>query len=94
MNTQFKWKNSKHSTPLFSSILLMEKTLSGASTPGQSGPESDGNKGVLGIPQSSSITRTSASDFFVSQPGHSLVGGREGLSLLQRSSRCILQPRL
>ena len=31
-------------------------TLSGATTPGQSGPGSDGNKEVLHIPQSSSIT--------------------------------------
>ena len=41
-------------------------TLSGSSTPGQSGPGSDGNKGVLCIPQSSSITDASPSDCFVS----------------------------
>ena len=45
-------------------------------TPGQSGPGSEGNKGVLCIPQSSSITGTSPSDFFVSYPGHSLGEGR------------------
>ena len=49
--------------------------LSGATTPGQSGPGSDGNKEVLHIPQSSSIARTSISDCLVSYPGHSLVGG-------------------
>ena len=48
--------------------------LSGATTPGQNGPESDGNKGVFCIPQSSSITETSQSDCLVSYPGHSLGG--------------------
>ena len=40
----------------------------------QSGPGSDGNKGVLHISQSSSITQISPSDFLVSYPEHSLVG--------------------
>ena len=48
--------------------------LSGATTPDQSGPRSDGNKEVLCIPQSSSITGTSPSDCLVSYPGH-LLGG-------------------
>ena len=39
----------------FSSIWPIDMTLSGATTPGQSGPGSDDNKGVLCIPQSSSI---------------------------------------
>ena len=39
---------------------------------GQSGPGSDGNEGVLRIPQSSSIAGTSPSDCLVSYPGHSL----------------------
>ena len=34
----------------------MDKALSGATTLGKSGHERDGNKGVLQIPQSSSIT--------------------------------------
>ena len=46
--------------------------LSGATAPGQSGPGSDGNEGVLRIPQSSSIAGTSPSDCLVS--GHSLGG--------------------
>ena len=46
--------------------------LSGATTPGPSGPGSDGNEGVLCIPQSSSIAGTSPSDSLVSYPGHSL----------------------
>ena len=47
-------------------------TLSGTTTPGQSRPGSDGNNGVLHIPQSSSITEASPSDYLVSYPGHSL----------------------
>ena len=38
--------------------------LSGAITPDKSGPWNDGNKEVLHIPQISSITETSPSDFF------------------------------
>ena len=48
--------------------------LSGATTPGQSGPGSDANTGVLRIPQRSSIAGTSPSDCLVSYPGHSLGG--------------------
>ena len=47
-------------------------TLSGATTPIQSGPGSDGNKGVLCIPQSSSITEASSSVCLVSYLGHLL----------------------
>ena len=49
-------------------------TLSGATTMGQIGPGSNGNEGVLCIPQSSSITGTSPSDCLVSYTGHSLGG--------------------
>ena len=65
-------------------------TLSGAATTSQSGPGSDGNEGVLCIPQSSSITGALPSDFFMSYPGH-LLG--EGVTSLQRCSWCILQPQ-
>ena len=65
-------------------------TLSSATTPSQSGLGSDGNEEVLRIPQTSSITEISLSDCLVLYPGHSLV---EGLTPLQRSSRCILQPQ-
>ena len=44
----------------------------GDTTLGQSGPESDGNEEVLRIPQSTSITGTSPSDFLVSYTGHPL----------------------
>ena len=52
----------------FSSIWTIDRTLSGAITPGQSGPGSNGNKGVLCIPRSSSISGTSPSDCLVSYP--------------------------
>ena len=81
-----KTVNSKHCFVLFNCYI---GPLSGATTPGQSGPVSDGNKGVLRIPQSSSITGTSPSDCLMSSPGHSLGD----LTHLQRSSRCILQPQ-
>ena len=55
-----------------SSIWPMDRTLSGATTPGQSGPGSDGNERVLRIPQSSSIAEASSLDCLVSYPGHSL----------------------
>ena len=46
--------------------------LSGATTSGQSWHGSDGNEGVLRIPQSSSITEVSPWDGFVSYPGQLL----------------------
>ena len=46
--------------------------LSGATSPGQSGPGSDGNEGMFCILQSSSITGTSPSVCLVSYPGYSL----------------------
>ena len=45
----------------------------------------------LRIPQSPSPIGTSPSDYLVSYRGHSLDGG--GLTLLQRSSWCILEPQ-
>ena len=54
------------------SIWLIDKTLSGATTPGQSGPGSNGNEEVLRFPQSFSITGGSPSDCLVSYPWHSL----------------------
>ena len=47
---------------------------SGATTPDQSGPVSDGNKGLLRIPQSSSITEALPSDCLVSYPEHWFEG--------------------
>ena len=58
--------------------------LSSATTPGQSGPGSDGNEGVLCIPQSCSITGTSPSNCLISYPGH-LLGW--GVTILQRSGK-------
>ena len=50
----------------FSSVWPIDKALLGATTPGQSGPGSDGNKGVLRIPQSSRFTEASPSDYLLS----------------------------
>ena len=57
-----------------SSIQPIDRALSGAIIPGQSWPGSDGNKGVPRIPQTSSITGTSPSDYLPSYLGHSLGG--------------------
>ena len=59
----------------FSSIWPIDRTLSGATTPDQSGSGSDSNVGVLCISQSSSIIGTSQSDFLVSYPGRLLEVG-------------------
>ena len=50
----------------FSSIWPIDRTLSGGTTPGQSGPGSYGNEGVLYIPLSSSISGSSPSYCLVS----------------------------
>ena len=73
----------------FSSIWPLDRALSGAITPDQSGPGSDSNEGVLSIPQNSSITETSPSDCLVTYPGCLLAKSYP----LQRSSPCILQPQ-
>ena len=52
----------------------MDRVLPGATIPGQSRPGSNGDEGVVRIPQSPSITGTSPSDCLVSYPGHSLGG--------------------
>ena len=58
---------------LNSSIWPIDRTWSGAITPGQSGPGNDGNEGILQISQSFSITGASLSDaVWVSYPGHVL----------------------
>ena len=55
-----------------SSIWPIDRTPSGATPPGRSGPESNGNEGVFCILQSSGITEASPLDCLVSYPGHSL----------------------
>ena len=51
---------------LNSFIWPIDRILSGATTPGQSGPGSNDNERVLHIHQSSSITEASLSDRLVS----------------------------
>ena len=70
-------------------IWPIDRTLSDVTTPSQSRLESDGNEGVLYIPQSSSITGALQSDCLVPYLGHVLA--KEGLTLLQRCCWCILQ---
>ena len=55
-----------------SCIWPIDRALSGATTPEQSGPGSDGNEGILRVPQSTSICEASESDCLLSYPGHSL----------------------
>ena len=50
----------------------IDRTLSGATIPGQNRSGGDGNEGVLCIPQTSNITGASPSDSLVLYPGHSL----------------------
>ena len=47
---------------LFSSSWPIDRIISGATTSGQSGLGSDGNKELLGIPQSSSVTGITSSE--------------------------------
>ena len=58
----------------FSSIWPIDRTLSDATTPGQSGSCSDGSEEVLRISQSYSITGTSPLNCLSSYTGHSLGG--------------------
>ena len=74
MSKQFYFKQFSNISTQFSSIYPIDRTLLGATTPTQNGPGSDGNEGVLRIPQSFSITGTSPSDCLVSYSGQ-LLGG-------------------
>ena len=56
----------------FRTIWSIDWILSGATTAAQSRTGSDGHKGVLNIPLSSSITGASASDCLISYPEHLL----------------------
>ena len=57
-----------------SSILPIDRILSGATTPGQNRPGNNGSEGVLFISESSN-TGVSSSDFFMSYPEQSVGGG-------------------
>ena len=72
----------------YSSISPIDRMLSGATSPSQSGPGTNGNEGILHIPKSSKA-KASPSDAFLSFPGHLLGVGF--FTPLQRCSRCILQ---
>ena len=91
MLKQFYFKQSSFNiSTQFNSIWPINRTLPDATTPGQSEPRSDSNKGVLHIPQSPSITGTSPSDL-VSYTGH-LLGSvlplcREAVGVFYSPSR-------
>ena len=72
-----------------SSIWLIDRTLSGATTPGQSGPGSNDNEGVLCIPLKLQHYWSLTFRLFSVQSGHSFGWG---LTPLKRYSRRILQP--
>ena len=76
---------------LNSPIGPIDRTLSGATTPSQSGPGSDGNEGIFRILQSFNVAGASLSDGLVSYPGHSLRGvlliGRNAVGVFNSSSR-------
>ena len=55
MDTQIKCKNRKLSKPHLSSLGPIGRTLSGATTPGQSGPGGDGKEDVLAFPKAEAI---------------------------------------
>ena len=67
-------------------IWPIDRTLSGATTPGQIGLGSDSSEGALRIPQSFSITGASPSDLLVSNTGHSFVGSYLSAEKLSVSS--------
>ena len=75
----------------FTSIWPVDRTLSAATIQGQSGPGSDSNEGLLGIPQCTSNAGTSPSNCLVSYPAHSLSGVlslcREVVSVFYSPSR-------
>ena len=75
----------------FSFSLSLDRTLLGSTTPSQGGPESNGNEGVLRVPQSSSITGASRSDCLVSYLGHMLGESKpfsEILSMYSATPEC------
>ena len=76
----------------FSSFWPIGRTLSGVTTPGQSVPGSDVNKGILSISGSSSISGDSAADCLVSYQDTRWGGGvsplcREAVGVLYCPSR-------
>ena len=81
----------KYRKGLNSSTWLIDKTPTGTTTPGQSGPGSNGNEEAFHIPQSSK-TGASPSYGLVSYPRHTLRGWG-CLTSEQRCNQHILQPQ-
>ena len=67
LNKTFLFQNIQFNiSTQFNSAWSKDRTISGSTTLAQSGPVSDGNKGVLHVSQSSSITGTSPADCLAS----------------------------
>ena len=62
---------------------MTDRTLSGDTTSGQSGPGSNSNERAHSIPQSSGITGASPSDCLVSYPGQAWERGGHPLAKMQ-----------
>ena len=88
---QSKFNISHLFTDIICSIWLIDRTLSNATTPGQSGSGRNGNEEVLHIPLISKAG-ASPSNCLMSYSGHSL--GKGDLVDFQRFSWCILEPQL
>ena len=63
-------EKNRLSSKYMTQISMIDRTLSSATTLGQRELESNGNKGVLHIPQRSSITESSPSDHLMSCSGY------------------------
>ena len=68
--------------------MVLDRTIFGATIPGQSGPGSDSNEGVLHISESSSINRAGHQIVYLHMPNTRW----KGLTLWQRCSWCSLHP--
>ena len=91
MNCSISNNSVKHKYTIFS-IWLIHRTLSSATTAGLSGLGSDGNEGIIRIPQSSSISVGSPWDFLVSYQntrcwGRELLFWRDAVGVFYSPSR-------
>ena len=75
LNNQFYFYQFNQPLVIPLNSFFSDRTLSGATTSGQSRPGSDGNERVLRISQSSIISGASQSDYLISYPEPSLGSG-------------------
>ena len=89
-NNSIRYRSFVYTVKWLNSFISNNRILSGATSPDQSGPGSRGYERILRIPQNSSITTCLTTRLFNIICKTLLWGG--GLTLLQKSSRYILQP--